>query len=176
MKLELTDRNLQRYHLTGTLVVVVVLALALAGSLLWIGLTEYRQITQRFEQAQQKRLHDRLQSEMDAAVGYLDFLQARTGMVLRKALQEKTAMAFQIATAIHQHEHGRHPEAEVKRLILEALRPQRFFDDRGYVFVRDLQGNGLLQPLNPELENTSLWDNHDDKGPWALKCAVIART
>ena len=34
MKLELTDRNLQRYHLTGTLVVVVVLALALAGSLL----------------------------------------------------------------------------------------------------------------------------------------------
>ena len=65
MKLELTDRNLQRYHLTGTLVVVVVLALALAGSLLWIGLTEYRQITQRFEQAQQKRLHDRLQSEMD---------------------------------------------------------------------------------------------------------------
>ncbi len=174
MKLELTDRNLQRYHLTGTLVVVVVLALALAGSLLWIGLTEYRQITQRFEQAQQKRLHDRLQSEMDAAVGYLDFLQARTGMVLRKALQEKTAMAFQIATAIHQHEHGRHPEAEVKRLILEALRPQRFFDDRGYVFVRDLQGNGLLQPLNPELENTSLWDNHDDKGHFITRGLIAA--
>ena len=55
MKLQLTDRNLQRYHLAGTLVVVVVLALALAGSFLWIGLTEHRQITQRFEQAQQKR-------------------------------------------------------------------------------------------------------------------------
>ena len=62
MKLQLTDRNLQRYHLAGTLVVVVVLALALAGSFLWIGLTEHRQITQRFEQAQQKRIHERLQS------------------------------------------------------------------------------------------------------------------
>ena len=83
-------------------------------------------------------------------------------------------MAFQIATAIHQHEHGRHPEAEVKRLILEALRPQRFFDDRGYVFVRDLQGNGLLQPLNPELENTSLWDNHDDKGHFITRGLIAA--
>ena len=89
MKFELTDRNLQRYHLTGTLIVVVGLALALAGSLLWSGLTEYRQITQRFGQAQQKRIHEHLQYEMDAAVGYLDFLQARTGAVLRKALQER---------------------------------------------------------------------------------------
>ena len=65
-------------------------------------------------------------------------------------------MAFQIATAIHQREHGRHPEAEVKCLILEALRPLRFFDERGYFFVRDQRGLAALQPLNPELENTSV--------------------
>ncbi len=174
MKLQLTDRNLQRYHLTGTLVVVVVLALALAGSFLWIGLTEHRQITQRFEQAQQSRIHDRLQTEMDAAIGYLDFLQTRTETVLRSALQEKVSMAFQIAQAIHQREHGRHPEADVKRLILDALRPQRFFDERGYFFVRDLQGIGLLQPLSPELENTSLWDNRDDTGHYITRGLIEA--
>ena len=150
MKLELTDRNLQRYHLTGTLVVVVGLALALAGSLLWIGLTEYRQITQRFEQAQQKRLHDRLQSEMDAAVGYLDFLQARTGMVLRKALQEKTAMAFQIATAIHQHEHGRHPEAAP---IMKPAAPAGYkVDQDGNVTYYDQQRRAMFTDTGPAVE------------------------
>ncbi|MDD3327963.1 MAG: EAL domain-containing protein [Zoogloea sp.] len=174
MKLQLTDRNLQRYHLTGTLVVVVVLALALAGSFLWIGLTEHRQITQRFEQAQQNRIHERLQAEMDAALGYLDFLQARTEATLREALRARVTTAFQIAHAIHEREHGRHPEAEVKRLILETLRPQRFFDERGYFVVRDLKGIALLQPLSPELENTSLWDNHDDTGHYITRGLVEA--
>ena len=174
MKLQLTDRNLQRYHLAGTLVVVVVLALALAGSFLWIGLTEHRQITQRFEQAQQKRIHERLQAEMDAALGYLDFLQIRTEAALREALRARVTTAFQIVHAIHEREHGRHPEAEVKRLILETLRPQRFFDERGYFFVRDLKGIALLQPLSPALENTSLWDNHDDTGHYITRGLVEA--
>ena len=174
MKLQLTDRNLQRYHLAGTLVVVVVLALALAGSFLWIGLTEHRQITQRFEQAQQKRIHERLQAEMDAALGYLDFLQVRTEAALREALRARVTTAFQIVHAIHEREHGRHPEAEVKRLILETLRPQRFFDERGYFFVRDLKGIALLQPLSPALENTSLWDNHDDTGHYITRGLVEA--
>ena len=174
MKLQLTDRNLQRYHLAGTLVVVVVLALALAGSFLWIGLTEHRQITQRFEQAQQKRIHERLQAEMDAALGYLDFLQVRTEAALREALRARVTTAFQIVHAIHEREHGRHPEAEVKRLILETLRPQRFFDERGYFFVRDLKGIALLQPLSPALENTSLWDNRDDTGHYITRGLVEA--
>ena len=49
-------------------------------------------------------------------------------------------------------------------MILETLRPLRFFDERGYFFVRDQKGIAPLQPLSPALENTSPWDNHDDTG------------
>ena len=93
MKLKLTNDNLKRYHLLGTLVVVVTLALTLAASFLWIGITEHREITRRFEQNQRDHLPDRLETEMDAAVGYLDFLEVRTESVLRQALREKIAMA-----------------------------------------------------------------------------------
>lgn len=169
MKLKLTDGNLQRYHLTGTLVVVIALAVALAASFLWIGVTEHRQITQRFEQSQRNHIHDRLESEMNAAVDYLDFLQVRTESVLRQALREKLTMAMQTAQAIHDREHKHHPEAEVKRLILDTLRPQRFFDGRGYFFILDQQGLNILLPINPALENTSLWNTRDDKGHYVTR-------
>ena len=152
MKLKLTNDNLKRYHLLGTLVVVVTLALALAASFLWIGITEHREITRRFEQNQRDHLHDRLETEMDAAVGYLDFLEVRTESVLRQALREKIAMAMQTARAIHAHESKLHPEAAVKRLILDTLRPQRFFDGRGYFFAQDQQGVSILLPINPALD------------------------
>ncbi len=169
MKLKLTNDNLKRYHLLGTLVVVVTLALTLAASFLWIGITEHREITRRFEQNQRDHLHDRLETEMDAAVGYLDFLEVRTESVLRQALREKIAMAMQTARAIHAHESKLHPEAAVKRLILDTLRPQRFFDGRGYFFAQDQQGVSILLPINPALENTSLWDNRDDTGHYITR-------
>ena len=169
MKLKLTNDNLKRYHLLGTLVVVVTLALTLAASFLWIGITEHREITRRFEQNQRDHLHDRLETEMDAAVGYLDFLEVRTESVLRQALREKIAMAMQTARAIHTHESKLHPEAAVKRLILDTLRPQRFFDGRGYFFAQDQQGVSILLPINPALENTSLWDNRDDTGHYITR-------
>jgi hypothetical protein len=63
---------------------------------------------------------------MAAAIGYLDFLQARTESALRNATREKVEMAFQTAQVIYDREHGRRPEAEVKQLIREALGPSGF--------------------------------------------------
>ena len=51
MKFQITDRNLPYYHLVGTLVVVITLALALGGSFLWIGFSERGGGLERGEQS-----------------------------------------------------------------------------------------------------------------------------
>jgi len=83
-------------------------------------------------------------------------------------------MALQTAQGIYDKEHGRRPEAEVKRLIIEALRPQRFFDGRGYFFVDDQRGTCILLPIAPALEGTSLWDNRDDRGHYIMRGLIDA--
>ena len=140
MRLHITERSLPRYHLIGTLVVVVTLALALGGGFLWVGYSEHQQIINRLEQSFQIKKQERLKSEMAAAIGYLDFVHSRTESVLQEALRDKVAMAVQTAQAIYDQEHARRPEAEVKRLIIAALRPQRFYEGRGYFFIDDESG------------------------------------
>ena len=83
MKIRVNDRNLPRLHLAGTLIVVVVLAIALGVSFLSIGLDEQRRIIDRLESGFTVKRQARLNAEMEAALGYLDFLHSRTEAVLK---------------------------------------------------------------------------------------------
>jgi len=97
MKLAVTDRPLPRYHLVGTLLVVLALALALGASFLWIAHAEHQEALQRLERSFESKKEERLRAEMASAIGYLDFVHSRTEAVLRDALKEKVAMAMQTA-------------------------------------------------------------------------------
>ena len=173
MKIYVTDRNLPRLHLAGTMIVVIVLALVLGASFLLIGASEHQRIFDRLEHNFSVKRQERLSAEMAAAIGYLDFVHSRTESVLRKALRERVETAIQTAEAIYAREHGRHTEAEVKRLIIEALRPQRFFDEgAGYFFIDDMEGRCVLLPIAPQREGQSLWDNRDDTGHYIMRGLV----
>ncbi|MBK7416500.1 MAG: cache domain-containing protein [Dechloromonas sp.] len=54
------------------------------------------------------------------------------------------------------------PVAEVKRLIIEALRPVRFYEGRGYYFIDDMAGQFILLPTAPQLEGKTILDSKDD--------------
>lgn len=174
MRFHITDRSLPSYHLIGTLVVVVTLALALGGSFLWVGVSEYRQIINRLDKSFQVKKQERLRSEMAAAIGYLDFVHSRTESALRDALQDRVAMAMQTAQAIYDREHTHRPEAEVKRLIIAALRPHRFFEGRGYFFIDEEGGKCILLPTAPSREGSSLWNNRDDTGHYIMRGLTAA--
>lgn len=169
MKLHLTDRNLPRLHLAGTLLAVLLMALALGTSFVLIGFSEYRQLFDRLERNFETTKQERLNREMSAAIGYLNFVHLRTEASLKTALQEKVNMALQMAQAIYDREHRQRPEAEVKRLIVEALRPLRFFDGEGYFFVDDLDGNCVLLPIAPQREGKSLLEQRDDNGHYIMQ-------
>ncbi|WP_298625184.1 cache domain-containing protein [uncultured Zoogloea sp.] len=174
MRIRVTDRNLPRLHLAGTLIVVVVMALALGVSFLLIGMTEHQRFFKRLEDSFATKKQERLATEMSAAIGYIDFAQSLTESTLKAALKERVSMAMQTAQAIYDREHGRRPEAEIKRQIIEALRPQRFFDGGGYFFVDDMEGRCVLLPIAPEREGSSLWDNQDDTGHYIMRGLIDA--
>lgn len=174
MRIRVTDQNLPRLHLAGTLIVVVVMALTLGVSFLLIGMTEHRRFFDRLDDRFAIKKQERLATEMSAAIGYLDFAHSLTESTLKAALKERVSMAMQTAQAIYDREHSRRPEAEVKRLIIEALRPQRFFEGGGYFFVDDMKGRCILLPIAPEREGSSLWDNQDDTGHYIMRGLINA--
>ena len=162
MKLVPDEKTLPRLHLTGTLAIVLLLVLLLSGLFVWQGWRSHRQALRNIEQAAQLQIQARLSAEMDNVQGVIGFTREQTEAALRRSLVDQVDAAFGMVEAIHARESARRSAPEVRRLILEALRPARFFEGRGYYFVNDMQGHIRLLPNSPEREGLFELDNRDD--------------
>ena len=174
MRFETNEHTLPRLHLAGTLAIVLLLTFALGGYFSWRSEQDHHASLARVAQAVQAQQQARLTAELDSAVNFLEFTRKRTEDLLRHSLREKVDTAMQVAQAIHTLESPKRSAAEVQRLIIEALRQARFYDDRGYYFIDDMQGKFILLPTSPLLEGKARLDNRDDRGHFIMRGLIQA--
>jgi len=168
------ERTVPRWHLIGTLSIVLLLTLALGAFFSWRSVADYRASFERMEQSITEQQKVRLTGEMNSALSYIEFTRSRTEDVLRKSLAGQVDTAMQIVEAIYAKESPRRPPGEVKQLIVEALRPVRFYDGRGYYFIDDMQGQFILLPTAPQLEGKTALNNQDDRGHYIMRGLIEA--
>ena len=170
----MTENNLMRLQLFGMLALVFVLTLALGGYLTVQQSRSFRAESAALEAAALDEQAALLQSSLSTLHDQLDLLRDSAEQVLRQKVREQVDDAVQLATAIYRNEQGRRPDSEVRRLVVESLRPLRFFSGNGYFFIDDLAGNCVLLPISPEREGTSLLDTRDADGRYIMRDLLAA--
>ncbi|MBV8679837.1 MAG: EAL domain-containing protein [Aquitalea sp.] len=170
--MELNQAKLSRLQLLGTLVIIALLALTLAGYFLLTSWTDFHSRQHQMEGDAYQHARDYLQSYSDHTALTLLALRDHSTDTLKQQLKEQVDQAYHVAEGIWQREHGRLPEERVQGLIVEALRPLRFFDGRGYFFIDTMTGRCVLLPTAPEREGSSLLDNRDDHGRYIMKSLI----
>jgi len=174
LQLVANQKTIPRIHLVGTLLIVLLLTFALAGFYSWQNRHDANLSLARIEQALNEQTEARLKAEMRNAITAIEVTRKRTETVLRESITLQVDNAIQIAEAIHQRESLRRPAAEVKKLIIEALRPVRFYNGRGYFFIDDMNGQFILLPTAPQLEGITNLDNQDDTGHYIMRGLIEA--
>ena len=168
------SKNVPRAHLIGTLVTVLLITLGLSAFFTGQQVMERRAGLARIQQDAVERILLRLRGEMEGAISYIDYTRTQTETVLRRNLVEQVNGAYQVAEAIHAHAQSGPKTVDAKRLVVEALRPVRFFDGRGYFFIDDMTGQFILLPTAPQLEGQRRLDNRDDKGTYIMRGLIDA--
>jgi len=171
---EADDRLISRIQLFSSAVIVAVMALAMGLFFTWQIKAEYDASIQALEIQDRQRQEELLVRQVETAKGFLDNLRARTETVLKKQIREQVDQAHDMAMAIYRLEAGHEKPAEVQRSIIEALRPLRFFDGKGYFFIDGMDGRCLLLPINPDREGSSLLENRDDAGTYIMRSLIEA--
>ncbi|TXH90219.1 MAG: EAL domain-containing protein [Rhodoferax sp.] len=174
MRIVANEQSIPKVNLFGMLGIALVLTLSLGLFFTWDGAQEHARSLQRIQDSVSAQTKGRLQAELDSAASYLEFTRQRTEDRLRSSIREQVDMAMQIAQGIYQRESARLPAAQVKRQIVEALRPARFYDGRGYYFIDSMQGQFVLLPTAPQLEGKTNLDNRDDRGHYIMRGLIDA--
>lgn len=174
MKTRIDARTLPRLQMIGMVCTVLFFSVVLGSYFLIEQKKQKERQLATLESeilAQQEAL---LASELEASISYIRYMRTRTEDVLKNESKHQVDQAWSFAQAIYAQQQGHMPDSEIRTLIVEALRKQRFFEGRGYIFIDDIQGLCILLPTAPHIEGKSLYDNQDDTGHYIMQGLIDA--
>ncbi|TVQ70515.1 MAG: EAL domain-containing protein [Oceanospirillales bacterium] len=174
MQLSDKSRTLPRIHLASTLLVVLLLTVFLSGFFSWQKIQDHNESIQRIEQLSFEQIQQHLRREMAAILNDIEYTQAQIEVELRQRLVEVVDLAIDTATTLYQQQHDLIEPEVLQSLIVETLRPLKFFDGRGYYFIDEMTGRFILLPIAPEYEGLLLPDNQDDTGHFIMQGLIEA--
>ena len=174
MEKDVTAQSLARLQLWAMVGISLLVALVLG---LYFFLAQRADFDSTLSAVKARALQEQqnlLTKQIDAIRHDLDYRRSSTESILRREIQQRVDHAYSIADSLYQQNQGRLNPQQIRALIVEALRPLRFFEGRGYYFIDTLDGMCVLLPTAPQLEGTSFWNNRDPTGHYIMRGLVDA--
>lgn len=170
----LREKDIPLLHTAITLLLTTCLVAGLGGFFLYSQYQEFERESQRMTRQLLDQQKNQVKQHVESVKDYIYYMRAQSETVLKRTVREETDKAIAILESIYIRHQGKMPEMELKKLLIESLRPLRFYDGRGYYFIDDMRGKCILLPTNPRLENSSLLDNQDDTGHYIMRGLIDA--
>jgi PAS domain S-box-containing protein len=110
-----------------------------------------------------------IKTEVQRAVAQVIDIKNQTEIHLKESIRTRVHEAYAIATNLYHQFHDSMTDAEVKRMVVEALRNIRFSHGRGYYFATDFDGIEQLFADHPELESQDVSGMQDSAGRYVIR-------
>ncbi|RXJ70153.1 histidine kinase [Halarcobacter ebronensis] len=105
-----------------------------------------------------------VQDEVNRVIKTINYEIEINNEELKQSLKNRVYEAYAIAHTIYKDNIKYKSKDEVFQIIKQALVNIRFNDGRGYIFIDDINGIKLLQPLNKSFEGRDFSNFEDPKG------------
>ncbi|MBI9054896.1 MAG: cache domain-containing protein [Bacteroidales bacterium] len=158
--------NIFLLYSTGFTVLAVVL-LSVIYSILEI--KDFEKESQKHRESFILKQQEVIQNETVKAIDYINLTRLFIEDNMQKNLVEKVNTAWDICNNIYSENIHSQSKDKIKKTIKDALRPIRFFNDRGYYFIVSMDGTEELFPIAPQLEGENLINLQDKKGNFVIQ-------
>jgi len=159
--------------LTLSIIGISVFSVLLLG--VYSSINEYRRFKTESENLRnsytedQKRLIERVVKD---AINYIEFNRSLSQERIKQGLKQRVDEAWEIANNIYLENRFSHSQAEITKMIKDALRPIRFNNGRGDIFIYTTEGNSVLLPRSRKYENRLSLHLQDSLGNFLVKNEV----
>ncbi|MEF1290998.1 bifunctional diguanylate cyclase/phosphodiesterase, partial [Vibrio sp. M260118] len=117
-----------------------------------------------FYTSERKRIQNRVVNVVDQ----IESEKQRTEAFLKQDVKQRVNEALSIADNLYQSHQGQ-SSSLVKQVILDAIRPIRFNQGRGYYFIYQLNGVNVMHPILTHIQGKNLWDLQDVRGSYVIR-------
>ena len=154
----------------------IVFLIALAGIIIAIDITtSYRNFNYRVDKMridyleQQKQM---IKREVERVVDMINYEKAQSEALAKKHIKSRAYKVYNIVQNIYEQNRELKSDAEIKKMIVDVLRPIRFNDDRGYFFIDSLPGENIFYLERLSFEGQNIINLQDSGGEYIVKKKV----
>ncbi len=113
-----------------------------------------------------------IKSKIDNIYNLITYEKDKSEQLLKAQIKNRVYEAHAIATNIYEETKDYINKEELLSIIKKVLGSIKYNNGRGYFFIDDVNGIGILQPLNKSLENKNKLEFKDAKGYQFVKTIV----
>jgi len=115
---------------------------------------------------------ERVKNKIENIYNLIVYEKEKSEQILKQQIKNRVYEAHTIATNIYTGSKSYASKEEISLTIKNVLGNISYNNGRGYFFIDDVKGTGLLQPKNKELENKNKLEFKDAKGYQFVKTIV----
>ena len=104
-----------------------------------------------------------------SAIDYIEYTRSLSKERMKEEIKLKVDEAWNIADNIYKQNKGSRPVAEIEKMIKDAIRPIRYANDRGDVFIYTLEGIAVMSPRSPHVEGRNSINYQDLSGNYVVR-------
>ena len=148
----------------STLVIALVSAILIGGSWTYFESVKLRKELQIEKEYYYQTKSQVVENEVISAIDYIEYNRSLSQERMKRELKMRIDEAWNISTNIYNQNKNIKSRAEIEKMIKDAIRPIRFANERGDVFIYSLSGYAVLLPRSPHSENSFSLDYKDNSG------------
>ena len=107
-----------------------------------------------------------------AAIDYIEYTRSLSKERMKEEIKLKVDEAWNIADNIYKQNIGSRPVAEIEKMIKDAIRPIRYANERGDVFIYAMDGKAIMIPRSPHNEGKNSIEYKDQSGKFVVRNEV----
>ena len=172
----LSKKSVINTYTKNALILILLSAFAIGGFISFLSFYEFIQESKNLEEKNINLHKKNLKREVSRAGTLIKHERSKVDSILRKKIKNRVYEAHTIATDLYNKYKNKKSRNELETLIIEALRPHRFFEGRGYFYAITLKGIGKLNPITPQLEGKNLLPLKTKKGDYFVKKLIKITT
>jgi PAS domain S-box-containing protein len=152
-----------------SLLAVVVTASIITLSVIYLEYIDFSNTVNKIEADYTEAQKKILKKEVNKVSNYITFKRTHIEQETKTQIESRVYEAHAIASNIYTKFKKNLPKSKIKKLIIEALRPLRFFDGNGYYFIANMDGISKLHSLHPDYEEKNVLNVQNANGHYIVR-------
>ncbi len=167
--LKLNENNIGKLNMLSTFIILTVFAIIISIFTVNSRINDFELLKENVknEFIQQSKID--IKNRVEQIINLIKNQDEKSIDYLKSTIKERVYNTHSIVQKIYNKYKNTKTKKEIIELAKEVLRPLRFDNGTGYIFMASHDGIDLLFPVLPQVENTDVLNLQDAKGNFVVK-------